>query len=632
MSPENAPIIAEVRTHKEEIMAAVARLKELEDYFRDNLARQEQYHSIDSSKAKCDKELDALNEILDKYPEQIQKMLETLEEMLKDSSPKTADYFDKKAEIETMVISLTDCKAKLDKMDEDFPKTEDEIDALVAQSRENTDIEHLKKVAASFEELLVPIEKEIKIARGVVEKVNKIKEQMNECQIPANIQKRATDIITFDDGLKKIKVQFEKLKTVDEDVDEDLMNPESEAEIRKLVLDIDAKIYDFDVERDGFSTLQTEVLEKYTQKDFVSLDNAPIIKEVREHKKTIDDAISRLKDLADLVKDALSRKEAYKVICELGDSLQADLCALKDMFGSLPEEVEGMLVTLQEMYNGSIGEDGSDPDYENLRQEIEEWIFNLKVAKTNMQTVSAKYYKKEKECLLLLDDAKEPTDTEGLEKLTERFHKMKKDIDAILAEAEGCNDSIMDIKNAMGECLIPDNITKRANEIDTFKEKINRITYDFFDFKIEYAKNSRLSTEMKKSLKVLIDEIDKRIFGFEEEKKEFIEFQKNRLEAYTQKDFLSLDNPPIIIEIREFKARIKDAKERLEELEAFIDECVSKKEAYQVINTLNKDIDLDLHNLREFFNSLPGEIKHMLQTLDEMATGAEPNEGADYFE
>ena len=145
-------------------MAAVARLKELEDYFRDNLARQEQYHSIDSSKAKCDKELDALNEILDKYPEMIQKMLETLEEELKDSSPKTADYFEKKAEIETQIKSLTDCKAKLDKIDEDFPKTEDEIDALVAQSRENTDIEHLKKIAANFGELLIPIEKEMKTA------------------------------------------------------------------------------------------------------------------------------------------------------------------------------------------------------------------------------------------------------------------------------------------------------------------------------------------------------------------------------------------------------------------------------------------------------------------------------------
>jgi hypothetical protein len=109
------------------------------------------------------------------------------------------------------------------------------------------------------------------------------------------------------------------------------------------------------------------------------------------------------------------------------------------MFSSLPEEVEGMLVTLSEMYNGSVG-DEIEADYHGIRQDIEEWIFNLKVAKTNMQTVSAKYYKKEKECLLLIEDSKEPTDTEGLEKFTEKFGKMKTDIDAILAEAEGCND------------------------------------------------------------------------------------------------------------------------------------------------------------------------------------------------
>jgi hypothetical protein len=45
-------------------------------------------------------------------------MLETLEEMLKDSTPnKTADYFEKKAEIEVWVKSLNDSKAKLDKLD-----------------------------------------------------------------------------------------------------------------------------------------------------------------------------------------------------------------------------------------------------------------------------------------------------------------------------------------------------------------------------------------------------------------------------------------------------------------------------------------------------------------------------------
>ena len=45
----------------------------------------------------------------------------------------------------------------------------------------------------------------------------------------------------------------------------------------------------------------------------------------------------------------------------------------------------------------------------------------------------------------------------------------------------------------------------------------------------------------------------------------------------------------------------------------------------------NKDIDLDLHNLREFFKNLPGEIKDMLATLKEMALGSEPNDSADYF-
>ena len=311
-------------------------------------------------------------------------MLETLEEELKDASGKGADYFEKKAEIETMVISLNDCKSKIDKIDEEFPSFEDKIEEFVALTRDNKEIDNLKKVVKSFEDLYVPISNEMKTAKTVIEKVTKIKDQMGECLIPDNIMKRANDITTFDDGLKKIKDQFERLKAVDEDIDEDLMNPESEAEIRKLVLDIDAKIYDFDQERDGFSNMQTEVLEKYTQKDFVSLDNAPIISEVREHKRTIDDAIARLKELGDLVQDALSRKEAYKVINELGDSLQADLCALKDMFGNLPDEVEGMLLTLQEMYNGSVGEENDDPDYADLRQNIEEWIFELKKAKTSM--------------------------------------------------------------------------------------------------------------------------------------------------------------------------------------------------------------------------------------------------------
>ena len=51
------------------------------------------------------------------------------------------------------------------------------------------------------------------------------------------------------------------------------------------------------------------------------------------------------------------------------------------MFGTLPDEIESMLVTLQEMYNGSVPDEGAD--YYDARQDIEEHIFNIKVARTN---------------------------------------------------------------------------------------------------------------------------------------------------------------------------------------------------------------------------------------------------------
>lgn len=143
------------------------------------------------------------------------------------------------------------------------------------------------------------------------------------------------------------------------------------------------------------------------------------------------------------------------------------------MFGTLPEEIEGMLKTLQEMYNGSVPDEGAD--YFELRQQIEEHIYSLKVVRTNIQQVGAKYSKQENEVQSLIEESKEPTDTVGLEKLKEAFEHQKTEIDKILEEAEACNDNILDIKNQLGQCLIPENITKRANEIDSFKEKLVRI-------------------------------------------------------------------------------------------------------------------------------------------------------------
>ena len=53
----------------------------------------------------------------------------------------------------------------------------------------------------------------------------------------------------------------------------------------------------------------------------------------------------------------------------------------------------------------------------------------------------------------------------------------------------------------------------------------------------------------------------------QKDKQDHFKFQQNPMEKYTQKDFLSLKNYVIIVEVREFKARIDESFERLKEIE-----------------------------------------------------------------
>lgn len=46
---------------------------------------------------------------------------------------------------------------------------------------------------------------------------------------------------------------------------------------------------------------------------------------------------------------------------------------------------------------------------------------------------------------------------------------------------------------------------------------------------------------------------------------------------------------------------------------------------------MNKDLELDIGNLKDFLNTLPNEIQHMMASLEEMRVGSEPDETADYF-
>jgi len=70
----------------------------------------------------------------------------------------------------------------------------------------------------------------------------------------------------------------------------------------------------------------------------------------------------------------------------------------------------------------------------------------------------------------------------------------------------------------------------------------------------------------------MIKKIDGLMKGFEIEKRDHIKFQKNKLEAYKEKDIMSIHNAPIVVEVREFKEKIEDTRRRLKDLEALIQE------------------------------------------------------------
>jgi len=95
---------------------------------------------------------------------------------------------------------------------------------------------------------------------------------------------------------------------------------------------------------------------------------------------------------------------------------------------------------------------------------------NLKEIQGNLKIVDTKFKKKETQVDKLIADCKDVHDIDNLLKFVKDFERENEAVMAILQEAEGYQDSVYEVKNDMGECLIPENITKRANEIDTFKE------------------------------------------------------------------------------------------------------------------------------------------------------------------
>lgn len=75
-----------------------------------------------------------------------------------------------------------------------------------------------------------------------------------------------------------------------------------------------------------------------------------------------------------------------------------------------------------------------------------------------------------------------------------------------------------------------------------------------------------------------------------------------------------------------------DLDQRIRELEAMVGKKRARKELDEKIKEAREGIDHDLENLERLLKELPERTEALLETLQEMKIGSEPDETADYWE
>lgn len=81
----------------------------------------------------------------------------------------------------------------------------------------------------------------------------------------------------------------------------------------------------FEDDKEEFNKFQKGTLDQYTQKDFLDVKNAHIIKEIREHKLRIYDSNWRLGELEDFLRTAKAQKTSLLQIDSSHKELTANL-------------------------------------------------------------------------------------------------------------------------------------------------------------------------------------------------------------------------------------------------------------------------------------------------------------------
>lgn len=213
---------------------------------------------------------------------------------LKGYPNETADYWTQKDEIDKNQKILLDIQRQCAGIEDEYQQKEEEIQKLVKSTKECKDISGLINVSDDLNKEKAIVTNILVKAQDAKKKVDAMKKQLNDCQIPITIDSREKEITNFKSKLDQTNVDFKQLQKG--------VNANSDLEVKQMIKDTCQKLSDLGDELVGFNNFQKKKLLAYNKEDFLNSElQSQMIPMIKQHKDKITDAYERLKKLQDLI-------------------------------------------------------------------------------------------------------------------------------------------------------------------------------------------------------------------------------------------------------------------------------------------------------------------------------------------
>lgn len=315
----------------------------------------------------------ALKDLFGKLPANMDKMGETLTEMKKGSIPdKSADYWEEKEDINKWIAIVIEQQANLKTLRGHFDEKDKKFKDLSAAAKKTTDIPGMELLLAEITTEGAQVAQILEDTYTVDDQISEVHKEMDDCQIPVNIKMRANQIDQLREKLENLESEFSDLKQADEAYEG---TSEAEREIKALIDKIQRKLSQLIGEKDAHQKYQVSKMEAYTERQILSYENAPIVKDVRQFKEKIEETIAKIGELEEFLR-ALNEKLISQDLNNASRLLQQQSLALRKRLEIAKAELNKISTCGEEM-DGNTSHNEEEEFIDALKEEMPEVFRNI---------------------------------------------------------------------------------------------------------------------------------------------------------------------------------------------------------------------------------------------------------------